>query len=223
MKRPSFQFYPADWTSSSKLRRCTFEEKGVWIELLILMHDQEENYGILRWNLKEISSIIGCKIKVLRSLIDKGVLKGADEGEICQEFVYIPRSGRKDGPPVTLIETQMGPIFFSSRLVTDEHKSKSRGGSSDTSPNHSPNHSPNPPFGDTFDEHQTIHHSRARPSSSSSASSSATKILKTTHPPKKKSSAKTCEPFELPIDIPSVEWDSWMEVRKKKGATFTAG
>lgn len=171
MKRPSFQFYPADWLSDSKLRRCTFEEKGVWIDLLCLMHDQEENYGILKWNLKEISRILGCKISLLLSLISKGVLRGADEGKICEELIYIARSGRKSGPPVILIEKQEGPIFYSSRMVIDEHKKRVRG----DSPNPSPNHSPNPPFGDGIDAHQTTHQthhpSRARPSSSSSSSS----------------------------------------------------
>ena len=47
------------------------------------------------------------------------------------------------------------------------------------------------------------------------------KDFNNTHPPKKKS-AKTCEPFELPNDIPPFEWESWMEVRKKIGATNTS-
>ncbi len=55
--------------------------------------------------------------------------------------------------------------------------------------------------------------------SPSPSSSQSTKILKTTQSPKK--SAKPSEPFELPSDIPSFEWESWMEVRKKKGATNT--
>ncbi len=43
----------------------------------------------------------------------------------------------------------------------------------------------------------------------------------TTHPPKKKS-AKTCEPFELPNDIPPFEWESWMQIRKKKRSPNTS-
>ena len=52
MKRPSFQFYPGDWQANSNLRRCTHEEKGVWLDVMCLLHDQEE-YGVARWPLKE--------------------------------------------------------------------------------------------------------------------------------------------------------------------------
>lgn len=127
MKRPSFQFYPGDWQANSNLRRCTRVEKSVWLDVLCLMHDQEE-YGVLRWTLKEIAEAAHCKVSELRALREKGVLKGADKGETCTSQIYVPRSGRKDGPPVTLIEAQAGPIWYSSRMVEDEYKRKHSGG-----------------------------------------------------------------------------------------------
>jgi hypothetical protein len=39
-KRPSFQFYPADWSANPNLKRCTFAEKGIWLEVMCLLHDQ---------------------------------------------------------------------------------------------------------------------------------------------------------------------------------------
>ncbi len=60
MKRPSFQFYPSDWVGNSNLKRCTHAEKGVWLEIMCLLHDSEE-YGLLRWPLKEIIEAIKCK------------------------------------------------------------------------------------------------------------------------------------------------------------------
>lgn len=119
MKRPSFQFYPGDWQSSSNLRRCTHAEKGAWIDVMCLMHDQPE-YGILRWSLKEIAQTIGCSVATLKALQSKGVLKG-DDKRLTEEFVYVPRSGRKDGDPVTLVHTQDGPVWYSSRMVKDEY------------------------------------------------------------------------------------------------------
>ncbi|MDQ7982261.1 hypothetical protein QYH69_34110 [Paraburkholderia sp. SARCC-3016] len=127
MKRPSFQFYPGDWQANSNLRRCTRVEKSVWLDVLCLMHDQEE-YGVLRWTLKEIAEAAHCKVSELKSLREKGVLKGADKGETCTPHIYVPRSGRKDGPPVTLIAEQDGPLWYSSRMVEDEHKRKHSGG-----------------------------------------------------------------------------------------------
>ena len=50
-RRPSFQFYPADWRANAKLRRCSRAERGDWIELICLLHDSEE-YGVLSVPLK---------------------------------------------------------------------------------------------------------------------------------------------------------------------------
>ncbi len=127
MKRPSFQFYPGDWQTNSNLKRCTRVEKSVWIDLMCLMHDSEE-YGVLRWPLKEIAEAANCKLSELRALVEKGVLKGADKNQRCEAFVYVPRSGRKDGDPVELLSEQEGPIWYSSRMVRDEHKRVSSGG-----------------------------------------------------------------------------------------------
>lgn len=169
MKRPSFQFYPGDWQSNSNLKRCTRIEKSVWLDVLCLMHDQEE-YGVLRWTLKDIAEAASCKVAELKALRDKGVLKGADKGETCPAYVYVPRSGRKQGDPVILIPEQTGPIWFSSRFVKDEYVRTVRGEGSrfSDSPNNAPKPpngggtkaSPKPPFGDG--------------SSSSSSSSSST-------------------------------------------------
>src|SRR4051812_26611792 len=100
MKRPAFQFYPADWRNNANLRRCSWEARGVWIEVMGLMHDSD-CYGLLRWPLREIAQAIGAPAKLLQELAVKGVLKGADSGQI-ETFVYTPRSGRKDGDPVAL-------------------------------------------------------------------------------------------------------------------------
>lgn len=117
--RPSFQFYPGDWTRNANLRRCSPAARGVWLDVMCLMHDQDE-YGILRWPLKEIAQASGASLAHLRELVDKRVMKGVDKGD-CEGFVYVPRSGRKDGEPVTLIVPQGGPIWYSTRMVRDEY------------------------------------------------------------------------------------------------------
>ena len=78
MKRPSFQFYPGDWQANSNLRRCTHAEKGAWLDVMCLLHDQPE-YGQLRWPLKEIAQAIGASLGLVRGLVTKGVLKGDDK------------------------------------------------------------------------------------------------------------------------------------------------
>lgn len=150
MKRPSFQFYPGDWTSNPNLKRCTFAEKGVWLEVMCLMHDQVE-YGVLRWPLKEIAEAVKCKVAELQALIRKDVLKG-DDKHLHTPFVYVPRSGRKDGEPVTLVDTQGGPIWYSSRMVKDEYVRIQRAESSGNgeTPKASPKSAPKPPFGEAI-------------------------------------------------------------------------
>lgn len=152
MSRPSFQFYHGDWISNAKLRRCTHDEKGVWIDVLCLMADSDE-FGIVRWPLQDLAQAVGAKLAVLKSLVRKGVLKGADEGETCEAYIYVPRSGRKNGDPVALIQAQQGPIWFSSKQVRDEYVRATKGASTrfgatpDSTPNRrqgeSPNTSPN--------------------------------------------------------------------------------
>ena len=67
MSRPSFQFYPDDWRNNSKLRRCSWAARGVWAEVICLMHDGEI-YGVLPWTLKEIGRALGCPMTHLKEL-----------------------------------------------------------------------------------------------------------------------------------------------------------
>lgn len=152
MNRPAFQFYTKDWRSNSKLRRCSPAARGVWIDILCALHDSDE-YGIARYPLKELANEVGASIALLRELVEKGVLKGADQGAI-DAFVYVPRSGRKDGAPVTLLPVQPGPIWYSSRMVKDEHVRTVRGEATrfgddnGEPPNGAPKLAPKPPISD---------------------------------------------------------------------------
>lgn len=148
MKRPAFQFYPGDWQRNANLRRCSPAARGVWVDILCLLHDSDE-YGLLRWPLKEISQAAGASMSHVRELVEKSVLKGVDKG-LCDPFIYTPRSGRKDGDPVTLVQVQDGPVWYSSRMVKDEYVRTVRGESTrfGEAPKTTPKSAPKPPFGD---------------------------------------------------------------------------
>lgn len=45
-KLPYLQFYPNDWRTDIALRRCSLAARGLWIEMLGLMHHSEP-YGTL--------------------------------------------------------------------------------------------------------------------------------------------------------------------------------
>jgi hypothetical protein len=53
MKRPSFQFYPGDWLNDAALRTVSVPARGLWIEMICLMH-QGSDYGYLKVNHKVI-------------------------------------------------------------------------------------------------------------------------------------------------------------------------
>lgn len=54
MKRPAFQFYPADWRKDSALQSCSIGARGLWIELMCIAHECE-TYGVLAINGKPMS------------------------------------------------------------------------------------------------------------------------------------------------------------------------
>lgn len=126
MKRPAFQFYPGDWRKDANLRRCSPAARGVWMDILCVMHDSDE-YGVLRWPLKDVAQAAGASMAHVRELVDKGVLRGSDS-RVTQPYIYRPKSGRRLGDPVTLVAEQDGPVWYSGRMVKDEYVRNSRGG-----------------------------------------------------------------------------------------------
>ena len=41
MKYPSIQFYPGDWRKDAGVQALNFEERGIWVELLMIMSECE--------------------------------------------------------------------------------------------------------------------------------------------------------------------------------------
>lgn len=210
MGRPSFQFYPADYRNNAKLRRCSWAARGAWMEVMGLFHDSDE-YGLLRWPLKEIAQAIGCPVSLLNELTGKGVLKGSDRGAI-EAFTYTPFSGRQAGPTVVLIAAQTGPIWYCSRMVRDEYIRQKKA-------NHglyknSPNYAPMPPMGEGIDD-ASMPPKSDLPSSSSS--SSINKNTATSPKPPKFSALD----FLLEAGVDRQLAVDWLEVRKTKKLAST--
>lgn len=42
MKLPAFQFYPADWRKDPGVQALSYHDRGVWFEILCLMHESEQ-------------------------------------------------------------------------------------------------------------------------------------------------------------------------------------
>jgi hypothetical protein len=139
VKRPSFQFYPADWRNNAKLRRCSDAARGAWMDILCVLHDSDE-YGVVRWPLADLARAAGVSMKLARELAGKGVLKGADSD--AEPFVHTPTHAGKKGEPVVLVRVTEGPVWYSSRLVRDEWLRARRGAGSRFDSENQPSRSP---------------------------------------------------------------------------------
>jgi hypothetical protein len=88
VKRPSFQFYPGDWLNDASLRMVSIGARGLWIEMMCLMHQGSE-YGYLKVNGKVIlasnlSRMVGATLSeaegYLEELESAGVFSRDDDG-----------------------------------------------------------------------------------------------------------------------------------------------
>lgn len=89
-KRPAFQFYPADWRTDPGLRLCSLTARGLWIEMMAIMHEGEP-YGHLTVQGRPISVDMLARLigespttikRALRDLEDNDVFSRTDEGVI---------------------------------------------------------------------------------------------------------------------------------------------
>lgn len=116
-KRPAFQFYPADWRKDPALQSCSLYARGLWIEMMCIMHESDP-YGHLCINSRpvspaQLSRLIGESVAVTARLLDEleaaGVFSRTDAG-----------------------------VIYSRRMVKDEHNRNVRaagGGKSLQNPN----------------------------------------------------------------------------------------
>lgn len=90
VKRPAFQFYPADWRKDVELQSCSMAAQGLWINALCIAHECDP-YGHLTINGKgmnsaQLSRQVGLSVKetdsLLTELVDAGVAKRTDESVI---------------------------------------------------------------------------------------------------------------------------------------------
>lgn len=90
MKRPAFQFYPADWRKDSNLQSSSIESRGLWIDLLCIMHECDR-YGHLSVNNKamnseQIARLVGISTKDCKRLLieleDAGVFSRLEDSTI---------------------------------------------------------------------------------------------------------------------------------------------
>jgi hypothetical protein len=98
---PWSKFYWADWRSDPKLRMCSLGARGLWMEMLSIMHESSE-YGHLLVNEKSPSEQ------------QLGIICGATSSEI--------RKCKKELQGAGVPEIRKDGVWFSRRMVRDKEK-----------------------------------------------------------------------------------------------------
>jgi hypothetical protein len=103
IKRPAFQFYPADWRRDTAVQVCSLEARGLWHEMLCIMHDGTP-YGHLSIegqpvSVEQLARLVGENQNRVRRLLD----------ELEAHHVF-SRDANNPG------------LIYSRRMVRDEHK-----------------------------------------------------------------------------------------------------
>lgn len=139
-KRPSMQFYPGDWQRDAALRSCSVPARGLWLEMICVMH-QAEPYGHLVVNGKAVATdtlarMVGCTPaeckRWQRELEDAGVFSRIDGVVVSRRMVRDEeiRKGRAEG----------GKLGGNPNLVGNPKDGNKVVGKV----NHPPNHPPTP-------------------------------------------------------------------------------
>lgn len=111
MSNPWLKFYPSDWRSDPALRMCSIAARGLWMEMLCVMH---ENGGALSVNGKgltprQLATLAGCPDvdDLLSELEDAGVFSRYEDGTIfsrrmirdAEKAEQDKANGKKGGNP----------------------------------------------------------------------------------------------------------------------------
>lgn len=90
MAAPWFKFYPSDWRADPALRMCSLAARGLWMEMLCLMHEASPRGSLLINGLpvstKQLASLVGVSereiVGCLGQLESAGVFSREDSGTI---------------------------------------------------------------------------------------------------------------------------------------------
>jgi hypothetical protein len=101
MKLPYFPFYPGDWLRD-QVSGCSLAAQGLWLRMLILMHDSE-NYGYLSLNgvpipPESIARRCGCPLEqyttLLQELTVAAVVRVTEHGILYSKRMVVDAKAR---------------------------------------------------------------------------------------------------------------------------------
>jgi len=209
VKLPAIQFYPGDWRKDPGIQALSFEERGIWLEILFLMHESKER-GKLLLNGKKIPNDRLAK------------MLGADEKRLAAAISTIVDLGIAD------VCSETGALI-SRRMVRDEALIQTRrdSGKKGGNPNLTGkvNHQDNPEVKGMVnqgDNHVVNHPPNQTPTPSASSSTSASAITHTPPTPVEdppggrpgerptlEQFTKECAKYFIPDWYAKEKWQDW--------------
>lgn len=123
MKMPALQFYPGDWRKDLAVQALGYHDRGVWFEMLCLMHESDER-GVMLLNGAPMAEEVIARLlgldnqtfnQTLSNLITYGVAKrrATDNAIFSKRMVEDERlcqirreAGKKGGNPALLKQKQ---------------------------------------------------------------------------------------------------------------------
>ena len=193
MKRPSFQFYPGDWLNDAALRLVSVEARGLWIEMICIMHQGSE-YGYLKVNHKVILPN------------DLARMCGASIAKVNKWIFELKEAG--------VCSISESNCIFSRRMIRDEEIRKTRAAGGVLGGNPALKGS-----GKVGNKDNLEHNLTPTPSSSSSSSSSS---ASTKSKPVKDKNTALVAPVDIFPEIENRQIISdWLAIRKAKDAPVT--
>lgn len=126
-KLPAFQFYPGDWMKDPSLRSCSLAARGLWIDMICMMHESDRRGYLVHVTgvpitEGELARIVGSTQKDTRARLMElgraGVYSMTDEGVIYSRRVVRDEdarrrcrdNGRKGGNPALLGLSDKGGV-----------------------------------------------------------------------------------------------------------------
>lgn len=139
MKRPAFQFYPADWRKDAALQSCSIGARGLWVEMMCIMHECTP-YGYLCVNGQpmtdnQLARLVGDTVKAVVSYkkeLEAAGVYSFDEGRIYSRRMVKDEHLRN-------IRAQAGSMGGNPALLSGKDKQKVK-----QIDNHTPKQSPTP-------------------------------------------------------------------------------
>lgn len=142
-KNPFLKFYPSDWRSDPALKLCSLSARGLWVEMLCIMHEAEP-YGHLKvrgvpLDASALAALTGAAEESVRACLheleDRGVLSRNREGVVfsrrmirdAEKRARAYAAGVKGGDPdlVRLAEAS-GKLRTTSRFNRKDNPTKVR-------------------------------------------------------------------------------------------------